>query len=188
VLEGEADFRVRDESRHVGAGHFIFVPRNAPLGASCRDDACTLERASRTSSAAIVFDRGCEGRRRGAHRRFHARAALRSSARHTGRVHEALLPMDRAPAGQPACPPHCLSIKQGQAERVCRPDRRIDFSSVVRGAGQPPWQAAPKVESLLARVGASHKRCVPRRGRRGLRSPRQPLCTRAPLRPSLATR
>ena len=32
VLEGEAEFRVGDEVRHVGPGDFVFIPRNTVHG------------------------------------------------------------------------------------------------------------------------------------------------------------
>lgn len=32
VLDGEADFRVGNEGRHIGPGHMVFIPRNTPHG------------------------------------------------------------------------------------------------------------------------------------------------------------
>ena len=32
VIDGEADFRVGDEVRHIGPGHMVFIPRNTPHG------------------------------------------------------------------------------------------------------------------------------------------------------------
>ena len=32
VLEGEAEFRVGDETRHIGPGDMVFIPRDTPHG------------------------------------------------------------------------------------------------------------------------------------------------------------
>jgi quercetin dioxygenase-like cupin family protein len=52
VLEGEADFRVGDEVRHIRPGDFMFVPRNATHGAV----AITTEPLSLLSVITPEFD------------------------------------------------------------------------------------------------------------------------------------
>lgn len=53
VLEGEVDFRVGDESRKVGPGDLIFIPRNTVHGPIIRDG----QRFTALSVFAPYFDR-----------------------------------------------------------------------------------------------------------------------------------
>jgi len=53
VLEGEVDFRVGNESRKVGPGDFIFIPRNTVHGPVVRDG----QRFAALSVFAPFFDR-----------------------------------------------------------------------------------------------------------------------------------
>jgi quercetin dioxygenase-like cupin family protein len=53
VLEGEVDFRVGDESRQVGPGDFIFIPRNTIHGPII----CEGQRFAALSVFAPFFDR-----------------------------------------------------------------------------------------------------------------------------------
>jgi len=53
VLEGDVDFRVGEESRRVGPGDFIFIPRNTVHGPIIREG----QRFAALSVFAPVFDR-----------------------------------------------------------------------------------------------------------------------------------
>lgn len=53
VLEGEVEFRVGEESRRVGPGDFIFIPRNTMHGPIIRDG----QRFAALSVFAPFFDR-----------------------------------------------------------------------------------------------------------------------------------